>query len=98
MIKNIKLKSGSSIGQPVLEFDLTPITVFVGPNNSGKSKVLMEIENQAKNAVVNPTNLVLDTISYLAMSETDIKDDIKRLSEPFLTENKATGYIYILVN
>jgi chromosome segregation ATPase len=44
MITHLELKSSSSLGQPPLSIDLPPsITIFVGPNNSGKSQLLNEI-------------------------------------------------------
>jgi hypothetical protein len=46
MIERIKLKFGSSPASPPVDFSVTPVTVFVGPNYSGKSKVLGEIASQ----------------------------------------------------
>ena len=44
MIKSLKLKFGHDYEQiGNLSFNLSPITIFVGPNNSGKSLVLEEI-------------------------------------------------------
>lgn len=45
MLKKLHLKFGSSEAKPPLEFELGPVTVFVGPNNSGKSLALREIES-----------------------------------------------------
>ncbi|WP_082420903.1 ATP-dependent endonuclease [Pseudomonas sp. NBRC 111142] len=45
MLKAIKLKFGSSPSQKSEEITLTPLTVFIGPNNSGKSKILSEIKD-----------------------------------------------------
>jgi len=58
MIKRIKLKFGSSQTKPPLDTDLTPITVFVGPNNSGKSKVLIEIEKFCKEGLIDTSNII----------------------------------------
>lgn len=75
MIKKIKLKFGSSHSKPALETDLTPITVFVGPNNSGKSKLLFEIEEFCKKGLKNSTNVILDELLFspLPDAETEIK-------------------------
>lgn len=43
MLETVSLKSGSSVGQPPLIFQPGPMTVFVGPNNGGKSTALREI-------------------------------------------------------
>jgi AAA15 family ATPase/GTPase len=64
MIEKIKLKFGSSSQQAKTEIESTPITVFVGPNNSGKSKVLMEIEQFCKNGTINSNNLILEDIDF----------------------------------
>lgn len=45
MIKDIKLKIGSQPDSIGLLLETTPVTIFVGPNNSGKSKVLTEIQS-----------------------------------------------------
>jgi len=44
MLTSLTFNAGSSPGQPNLHFQLSPVTVFVGPNNSGKSRALVEIE------------------------------------------------------
>ena len=95
MITRIKLKSGSSLIALPLEFNLTPITVFVGPNNSGKSKVLMEIEEDSHNTNGKVPKLVLDEVTYLTLSAAEIKEDLIRLKEPFLTEDTILNLVKI---
>ena len=44
MLSKITFKAGSSPGQPPLSLDYKPsVTIFVGPNYSGKSVALAEI-------------------------------------------------------
>ena len=43
MLSRLFLKFGRVPGAAAETLQLTPITVFVGPNNSGKSLVLNEI-------------------------------------------------------
>lgn len=43
LLNNLNLKFGASIKGSALDIPLTPVTVFVGPNNSGKSLILNEI-------------------------------------------------------
>jgi hypothetical protein len=69
MIKKIKLKFGSSSSKPALETDLTPITVFVGPNNSGKSKMLFEIEEFCKKGVINTQNVILSELIFSPLQD-----------------------------
>jgi predicted ATPase len=64
MINKMKLKFGSSISMPPLEANLTPITVFVGPNNSGKSKLLLEIEELCRKGEFKTKNLILDDLEF----------------------------------
>ncbi len=44
MLSRLLLKAGSSPTQPPLDVQLSPVTIFVGPNNGGKSRALVEIE------------------------------------------------------
>jgi ABC-type cobalamin/Fe3+-siderophores transport system ATPase subunit len=64
MINKIKLKFGSSENKLPLETDLTPITVFVGPNNSGKSKLLLEIEEFCKTGKINTKDVILSELKF----------------------------------
>jgi len=48
MLTRLKFRFGSSAGAGPLELNLSPITIFVGPNNSGKSLVLREIEQYCR--------------------------------------------------
>lgn len=60
MITQLSLKFGSSVGQPPLSIDPAPITIFVGPNNSGKSILLREIDGLLENPSVQ--TIVLDRV------------------------------------
>ncbi|WOK07926.1 AAA family ATPase [Imperialibacter roseus] len=92
MISKIKLKFGSTPGRPALDTNTTPITVFVGPNNSGKSKVLTEIYTFCVNGIVNGGNLILDHLVYkpIANPESEI---IKHTLSPRQNEFIQPGQI-----
>ncbi|MBO2591810.1 ATP-dependent nuclease [Shewanella algae] len=77
MIKNIKLKFGRSDGLPHESIEVLPITVFVGPNNSGKSKVLSEIQQFCSNGKINVNNVIIDSIELSGIPECDIENEIK---------------------
>tara|TARA_R110002111_G_scaffold262869_1_gene342114 strand:+ start:21844 stop:23511 length:1668 start_codon:yes stop_codon:yes gene_type:complete len=64
VIKSIKLKFGSAPESSPVELDIEPITIFVGPNNSGKSKVLSEIKDFCNRGISHPDNLILDHITF----------------------------------
>jgi energy-coupling factor transporter ATP-binding protein EcfA2 len=61
VISQILLKSGPFIGGPRLDFNPDSVTVFVGPNNSGKSLVLRELLKIAEEWHV-PETQVLDHV------------------------------------
>ncbi|QDV16452.1 hypothetical protein Pan153_10810 [Gimesia panareensis] len=64
MIKSIKLKFGSAPGNAPVVLDPTPVTIFVGPNNSGKSIILNEIQDYCNLGISRPDNLILDQITF----------------------------------
>jgi ABC-type cobalamin/Fe3+-siderophores transport system ATPase subunit len=59
MISELELKAGPTPKASGLKFQTTPITIFVGPNNSGKSRVLTEIEQFCSMGSISQNNLVL---------------------------------------
>ena len=65
MIKSIQLKSGRSHGAEAVNIEATPVTVFVGPNNSGKSKILLEIDQFCRKGEKVITNVILDEIEFV---------------------------------
>lgn len=96
MIDKIKLKSGSSKGQPNLEIDLTPITVFVGPNNSGKSRILIEIENYCRTNKTNSNQLIVQGIELSKNDKIEFEKEIENLKiEPGLNDSLRDGEILI---
>jgi predicted ATPase len=96
MIDKITLKSSSSVGKPNLEIELTPITVFVGPNNSGKSRILIEIENACRSNNFDGNNKILGNITYTELTKTEIDDEIdKIIQEPTSNERVDAGHILL---
>lgn len=64
MIESIKLLAGSSPEKNPLVVELAPITIFVGPNYSGKSKVLSEISHACNYGARNIERSVLDDVTF----------------------------------
>lgn len=96
MIDKIKLKSGSSLEQPNLEIDLTPITVFVGPNNSGKSRILIEIENYSRKTHGQPNDLILESLAFTPLTKEEIEMELSKIEQPpKLGESIIPGNILI---
>ncbi|WP_163518369.1 ATP-dependent nuclease [Gelidibacter japonicus] len=96
MIEKIKLKSGSSQGQPNLEIELTPITVFVGPNNSGKSRILIEIEKFSRNTSGQPNDLILQNLVFKSLTKNEIETELDKITQkPKFNETIDAGQIII---
>jgi hypothetical protein len=88
MIEKLKLKFGSSPTQPNLEIDVNPITIFVGPNNSGKSQVLRDIVTFCHGGNVNGN--ILERILITAIG--DIDNEINKITlRPNDGENISDG-------
>lgn len=77
MIKDIKLKFGRAEGLEAETISAMPITVFVGPNNSGKSKILMELNQFCSNGTRNANNVIIDHIELSPFAEEDIDNKIR---------------------
>lgn len=76
MINEIKIKFGSAPGQEHACMEATPITVFVGPNNSGKSKVLTEIHRFCSQGTKNVNDLILDELIFVGIDAADTDEKI----------------------
>jgi predicted ATPase len=61
---------------------VSPVTVFVGPNNSGKSKVLAEIERFCRSGQIDATSVILDRLSFAGLSQEKSLQAIEHLKQP----------------
>jgi predicted ATPase len=96
MIKNIRLKFGRAEGLPQEIVEAMPITVFVGPNNSGKSKILSEIQQFCSNGSRNVNNLIIDSIELEAIPEELIEERIKSVTlKPNPGEAQQPQHIFV---
>jgi len=97
MIESLSLKLGPAPGEPVISLLNHPaITVFVGPNNSGKSKVLQEI--YAACAQGSRNNVILDDIEFDALSPEAAQAALDAiLSKPRLGENPASTNVMVQI-
>jgi predicted ATPase len=78
-ISSICLKVGSAANPKTLDIGLTPITVFVGPNNSGKSLALTEILTFCSGGRQNSSrNLLVDSLSANKLSPAEAEIAIKK--------------------
>ncbi|BDW88388.1 ATP-dependent nuclease [Thalassospira tepidiphila] len=81
MLKGIHFKFGRSVGHSDQYLDVKPLTVFVGPNNSGKSLILREINQYLQGGNVNPNAKVLKKIELEGFSTDEAMIEIARLKQ-----------------
>jgi ABC-type transport system involved in cytochrome c biogenesis ATPase subunit len=91
----LRLKFGSSVGEQALEFAPSPLVIFVGPNNSGKSLVLREVM-----AIVEegepPQNLKLvESIDTPPLSSSDAEALLAGRTDSFQTAQLRPGEIHL---
>jgi len=83
MITEIKFKFGKGPGAKPETTKLTPVTVFVGPNYSGKSKVLNEIRRYCSSEERSPAmDVILDRLEFAAVPEDEVEETIRRFTLP----------------
>jgi ABC-type cobalamin/Fe3+-siderophores transport system ATPase subunit len=80
MIKDIRLKFGRGPGVGPEVIQTTPITVFVGPNNSGKSKVLQELFRYCQNGLQSVTDVILDRIEFESFAQQTAEERIAHVT------------------
>jgi hypothetical protein len=96
VISEIKLRFGRAPGLPSEKIRVAPVTVFVGPNNSGKSKVLMEIYQYCRSGQKNSTALIVDEITLIGVEPSLAKEVVSHLTlRPQVGEILPEGYILV---
>ena len=80
MIKTIKLKFGKSPTTAAENIIATPITIFVGPNNSGKSKVLSEIHEFCVRGSTYATDVILEDIVFENLTPQHAEEKVRRIT------------------
>jgi hypothetical protein len=80
VIKAIKLKFGKAPGAASEIINATPITIFVGPNNSGKSKVLSEIHEFCIRGATNATDVILEDIEFETLTPQHAAEEVRRIT------------------
>lgn len=82
MINNIQLKFGKAPGQTPEVIQSTPVTVFVGPNNSGKSKILSEIHRYCSSGNENITDVIISRIDFFNMTPERAQEKVLHFNLP----------------
>lgn len=97
MISSFKLRFGPSASSAPLNVDTTPITVFVGPNNSGKSRILSEIEQHCQHGIKQHGCFILDDLEFMSTVSLEATDAaISRIRLPTrLNESLPVDHIIV---
>jgi len=82
MIDNILLKFGSAPGGPPLTVDTTPLTIFVGPNNAGKSKILAELQGWCGSIAGNVNDALIAAVRFSPYAQAAIEAEITAITLP----------------
>jgi ABC-type cobalamin/Fe3+-siderophores transport system ATPase subunit len=82
MVKSISLKFGRNGPASPMVVETTPVTVFVGPNNSGKSKALSEIKRYCCCGEKNADDVIIDHLQFNACSADEADRRVTQLSFP----------------
>ena len=69
MIRNLYLKFGKNQKQSEETINLSTVTVFVGPNSSGKSTILKEILNFCNTGSIAKNAKILKSIEFEDLDE-----------------------------
>jgi putative AbiEii toxin of type IV toxin-antitoxin system len=96
LISQFRLKFGRAPGVPAEPIGATPVTVFVGPNNSGKSKVLSEIEQYCRSGVRNAVAVLLDDVTFSSMTADAASNAIEHIRVP-LNPGEALNVDHVIV-
>jgi predicted ATPase len=80
MTNKISLNFGRTPAQPPLEFELKPLTVFIGPNNSGKSRILFEIMQYCHSGNPNIQKFLLKELIFSPLSDAAIEAEATKFS------------------
>ncbi|MDO6966751.1 ATP-dependent nuclease [Rhizobium alvei] len=96
MLSSIRFKFGSTVKQPPLEVQTPPsVTIFVGPNNSGKSQALRELVSVFRSGQTEGF-CVVDDVSFDAIARDVAVNELKKIIvEPEPGAQKINGYVYI---
>lgn len=96
MISTFKLKFGRSPGVASENITATPVTVFVGPNNSGKSQILREIDRYCRTGQKQATDLMLEGLSFSGLDPVRTAQSIARIRQlPIHGEALHIDHIFV---
>lgn len=81
MLTNIQFKFGAAPGKPSLNLPTVPsVTIFVGPNNSGKSQALRELSSIFFNGP-SEANKIIEAVTFTGFDAEGAKAELASLVE-----------------
>lgn len=96
MITRLRLRFGKAPGAPAESIVATPVTVFVGPNNSGKSKILSEINRFCASGQKSTTDVIVDEVEFSSVAEPVAEEKINRVTlKPHATESVLPDHVIV---
>jgi ABC-type cobalamin/Fe3+-siderophores transport system ATPase subunit len=96
VIEAIHLKFGATAESPKTTIATTPVTVFVGPNNSGKSKTLSEIQLFCQNGRVDQNFVIIENIDIGKFDSVTAGKEIERIKlKPNFNESVPLSNIIV---
>ena len=88
MIKTLSLKFGRAPGLPPERIPPAPVTVFVGPNNSGKSKILAEIHQYCTQGFKDVSDVIVEQIGFESFSQESAEERLSHMTLPPDTDER----------
>ena len=96
MIKTLSLKFGRAPELPPETIHPTPVTVFVGPNNSGKSKILAEIHQYCGSGLRNVSDVIVEKVGLESFSQESAEERVEHVTlEPNASERLKPGELIV---
>ena len=96
MIKTFKLKFGRAKGIEPETITAAPVTVFVGPNNSGKSKILSEIYQYCQTGSKYENFVLLEELTFIETPDEKISETIDHVKQvPGHADALQMGHILV---
>jgi hypothetical protein len=95
MLSHLHFKAGSSVTQPSLKLSLSPVTIFVGPNNGGKSRALAEIEAWVTQSPP-PSGVLLESVQFEPWNKSTLMEEIEKIKlEPSLNQTVHKNHVFL---
>ena len=94
IVSRVSLRIGRAPFQQAIAFEAQPLTIFVGPNNSGKSLTLQELYSFIRDGQRKSHHHIVDRLEFRPVQ--DVDGEIRRvLREPSDSEHVTEGHLLV---